>query len=86
MALFKFSLTSFQTFKTSYRYYKYTIMHGPSIMGRVWYVYYFDLQTLYPLGRDDIEERGGSGWMQVARNRKEWKDLWRPPASIGMTG
>lgn len=36
--------------------------------------------------RDDIEERGGSGWMQVARNRKEWKDLWRPPASSGVTG
>ena len=36
--------------------------------------------------RDNIEERGGSGWMQVASNRNEWKRLWRPSASSGVTG
>ena len=36
--------------------------------------------------RDNIEERGGSGWMQVAKNRSVWRRLWRPSASSGVTG
>jgi len=35
--------------------------------------------------RDDIEERAGSGWMQLARDRREWRRLWRSSASSGVT-
>ena len=36
--------------------------------------------------RDDIEEKAGSTWTRVAQDRQAWKQLWRPPASSGMTG
>ena len=36
--------------------------------------------------RDDIEQKAGSKWMQVAQNRKEWKRMWRLSDSSGGTG
>ena len=36
--------------------------------------------------RDDIEQKAGSKWMQVAQNRKEWKRRWRLSDSSGGTG
>ena len=36
--------------------------------------------------RDDIEQKTGSNWMQVAQNRQEWKYMCRLFNSSGETG
>ena len=36
--------------------------------------------------REDIEERAGGTWTHMAQDRSAWKQLWRPPASSGVTG
>eukprot|EP00795_Rhopilema_esculentum_P010354 gene10354-biopygen12941 len=36
--------------------------------------------------RDEIEQKAGSTWTQSAQNRDEWRKMWRPPASSGVTG
>ena len=35
--------------------------------------------------RDEIEEKVGNNWMRTAQDRVEWKQLWMPSASSGMT-
>ena len=36
--------------------------------------------------RGDIEEKAGKNWTQVAQNSQTWRNLWRLPASSGVTG
>ena len=36
--------------------------------------------------RDDIEKKAGSTWTQRAQDRDEWRKMWRPSASSGVTG
>eukprot|EP00795_Rhopilema_esculentum_P008762 gene8762-biopygen9749 len=36
--------------------------------------------------RDEIEQKAGSTWTQSAQNRDEWRKMWRPSASSGVTG
>ena len=36
--------------------------------------------------RDDIEQKTGSKWMQVAQNRQEWKHMWKLSDSSCGTG
>ena len=36
--------------------------------------------------RDDIEKKAGSTWTQRAQDRNEWRKVWRPSTSSGVTG
>ena len=36
--------------------------------------------------RDELEEKFGAAWMRRARDRVEWRRLWRPSANSGVNG